>query len=406
VLPEEGTADDSDCRGEKITVATHMSFFDDDFYKFTMMNAVLQLYPDATAQYVFINRGRQRFTEEFRSHLQKAIEGMADLKADDKILEWLKGFSFFKPWYIEYLRNYRYNPAEIYLKLTEDNNLDLRIKGPWRSTILWEVKLMALISELYFTLIETDWNLTDQVEKMFAKTDILNKLPAFADFGTRRRRSAEHHRWIVEFLKDNCKKSFVGTSNVYLAWLTGTKPIGTMAHEWIMGHSVLEGLRHSNRFALDAWTKVYRGNLGIALSDTYGLDPFFGDFDLYHAKLFDGIRHDSGDPFDFTRRCVQHYRNLGIDPMSKTLVFSDSLTPEKAVEIAKDCEGKIKCSFGIGTNLTNDITGSNPLNMVIKLRSVNCIETVKLTDDPKKALGSIEAIRVAQWTFNHGTQLA
>jgi nicotinate phosphoribosyltransferase len=371
-----------------------------------MMQAVLQLYPDAMAQYSFINRGKQRFNQHFVDLLYWQIQGMAELKAEDKILEWLKGFSFFKPWYIEYLRNYRYNPAEIYLQLTPDNDLDLRIKGPWRSTILWEVKLMALISELYFTTIEKDWNTWDQGEKILAKADVLNKLPAFADFGTRRRRSADHHKWVVEKLKDYCKSSFVGTSNVYLAWLNGTKPIGTMAHSWIMAHSVLEGLRHANRFALDAWTKVYRGNLGIALSDTYGLDPFFADFDLYHAKLFDGIRHDSGDPFDFTRRCVQHYRNLGIDPMSKTLVFSDSLTPEKAVEIAKDCEGKIKCSFGIGTNLTNDITGSNPLNMVIKLRSINCIETVKLTDDPKKALGSLEAIRVAQWTFNHGTQLA
>jgi len=406
VLPEEGTADDPDCRREEITMDAHLSFFDDDLYKFTMMQAVLQLYPDATAQYVFINRGKQRFNQHFVDLLYWQIQGMAELKADDKILEWLKGFSFFKPWYIEYLRNYRYNPAEIYLQLTPDNNLDLRIKGPWRSTILWEVKLMALISELYFTTIEKDWNTWDQGEKILAKADVLNKLPAFADFGTRRRRSAEHHKWVVEKLKDYCKSSFVGTSNVYLAWLNGTKPIGTFAHEFVMAHSVLAGLRHANRFAMDSWANVYRGNLGIALSDTYGLDPFFEDFDLYHAKLFDGIRHDSGDPFDFTRRCVQHYRNLGIDPMSKTLVFSDSLTPEKAVEIAKDCEGKIKCSFGIGTNLTNDITGSNPLNMVIKLRSVNCIETVKLTDDPKKALGSIEAIRVAQWTFNHGTQLA
>jgi nicotinate phosphoribosyltransferase len=403
MLHKENELDDSDCGREEMTTVKHLSFFDDDLYKYTMQQAVLALYPDATAQYVFINRGHQHFTEEFRARLQESINAMADLKADDKVLEWLKGFSFFKPWYIEYLRNYRYNPAEIYLKLLPDNNLDLRIKGTWRSTILWEVKLMSLISELYFILIENDWSVFDLTDKIVKKTGILSKLPAFADFGTRRRRSLSHHAWVIQKIRDMCP-NFVGTSNVQMAWETKTKPIGTMAHEWIMGHSVLEGLRHANRFALDAWAKVYRGSLGIALSDTYGLDPFFADFDTYHAKLFDGIRHDSGDPFEFTRRCVQHYKNLGIDPMSKTLVFSDSLTPEKAVQIAKDCEGKIKCSFGIGTNLTNDITGSNPLNIVIKLRSINCMETVKLTDDPRKSLGSPEALRVANWTFNNGTQ--
>lgn len=379
--------------------------FDEDFYKLTMQMAVLQLYPDATAQYAFINRGKQRFTEDFVRKLRMEIDDMSELQPNPDVLEWLKKFSFFKPWYIEYLKNYRYNPAEIYLKLAPDNNLDLRIKGPWHSTILWEVKLMALISELYFIEIEKDWNTWDQGQKICQKASVLSKLPAFADFGTRRRRSLSHQAWVVQKLRDMCP-NFVGTSNVHMAWETNTKPIGTMGHEWIMAHSVLDGLRHANRFALDAWAKVYRGSLGIALSDTYGLDPFFADFDLFHAKLFDGIRHDSGDPFEFARRCIQHYYNLGIDLMSKTLVFSDSLTPEKAVEIAEACKGKIKCSFGIGTNLTNDITDSPPLNIVIKLRSINCMETVKLTDDPKKALGSVEAIRVAQWTFNQGTQLA
>jgi nicotinate phosphoribosyltransferase len=178
-----------------------------------------------------------------------------------------------------------------------------------------------------------------------------------------------------------------------------------MAHEFVQGNSIIGGLRHANRYALDAWVKVYRGNLGIALSDTYGIEPFFEDFDLLLSKLYDGIRQDSGDPLVFMERAIQHYVCLGIDPMSKTLVFSDSLTPEKAIKIAEACKGRIKCSFGIGTNLTNDVTDSPPLNIVIKMMSLNTFPTVKLSEDPSKATGTPDAIANALWVFSPKRQI-
>jgi len=384
-------------------IVTPLWFFNNDTYKYTMQQAVLELYPDATVMYRFVNRGKQRFNEEFVRILKIYINQMANLKPDKVTTEWFRKLSFIKPWYVQYLKNYRYNPDEIYLALTPDNDLDLRIKGFWHSAILWEVPLLATISELYFSMIDTRWTLSDRQELFDKKLPLLDQLPAFADFGTRRRRSAAHHYWISQQLKRS--KKYVGTSNVWLAFDTGVKPIGTMAHEFIQGNSILGGLRHANRYALDAWVKVYRGDLGIALSDTYGLDPFFEDFDLFLAKLYDGIRHDSGDPFDFMRRCVQHYQKLGIDPMSKTLVFSDSLTPESALRIAEACDGKIKCSFGIGTNLTNDVTNSPPLNIVIKMMSLNTFPTVKLSEDPSKAVGTPDAIANALWVFSHKRQI-
>lgn len=381
------------------------SMLDDDLYKFTMQQAVLELYPDAIATYTFTNRGTQRFNGlggafqagEFLNALRAEIEEMAKLSALPEEINALSQ-SFFKPWYKYFLASYRYNPAEVVASLTPDNNLNVMVKGRWWSTILWEVKLLAIISELYFQMADTKWNMDGQESKIFEKASTLTDC-LYADFGTRRRRSFEAQRTVVEGLAG--RSGFVGTSNVYLAQKYNARAIGTMAHEWIMAHSVLQGLRNANRFALDAWTKVYRGSLGIALTDTYGTDAFLKDFDVYLAKLFDGVRHDSGDPFNFIDKVVQHYGTLGIDPATKTIVFSDSLNAELACRIAAACKGKIRCSFGIGTNFTNDFQGSPALNMVIKMQSINNAQVVKLSDDPSKATGDSDAIRVAKWTFQN-----
>jgi len=380
------------------------SMLDDDLYKFTMQQAVLELYPDAIATYTFTNRGTQRFDGvlggDFLNALRFEISEMENLKVTQAEINALSQ-SFFKPWYKYFLASYRYNPSEVVVHLTEpDNNLSVMIKGRWWSTILWEVKLLAIISELYFRMIDTKWNMNVQEYRIEQKRQQLsNHGCLFADFGTRRRRSFEAQRTVVEGLVG--RSGFVGTSNVYLAQKYNARAVGTMAHEWIMAHSVLQGLRNANRFAMDAWTKVYRGSLGIALTDTYGTDAFFKDFDVYLAKLFDGVRQDSGDPFAFIDKVVQHYNLLGIDPMTKTIVFSDSLNPELACRIAAACKGKIRCSFGIGTNFTNDFGGSPALNMVIKMRGMNNAPVCKLSDDPSKATGDSDAIRVAKWTFQN-----
>jgi len=375
------------------------SILDDDLYKFTMQQAVLELYPEAEAAYRFINRGPQRFTREFAEELQQQIEKLRDLGLTTGEDAYLEKIRFLKPGYRRFLRSYRYDPSEVKLGMTDDGNLDLTIRGEWWSTILWEVKLLALISELYHLLIDTKWN--GQAQKVAqAKADALADAlepPSYADFGTRRRRSHDIQEAVLEVLKDN--PGFVGTSNVHFAMNLDLRPIGTMAHEWIMAHSVLGGLRHANRFAMDAWARVYRGDLGIALTDTYGTDAFFVDFDLYLAKLFDGVRQDSGDPFAFAQKVIRHYERLGIDPMTKTIVFSDALNVELVKRLAAACRGKIRYSFGIGTHLTNDFN-TPALNIVIKMIELDGVPVVKLTEDPRKATGDPDALKVARWTFN------
>ena len=186
---------------------------------------------------------------------------------------------------------------------------------------------------------------------------------------------------------------------MFFAMKYGLRPIGTMAHEWLMGMTVLEGLRNCNYYSLQNWVRVYNADLGIALTDTYGTPAFFKNFNVRLAKLYDGVRHDSGDAYKFTDAVVAHYKNLGIDPMSKIIVFSDGLNVAEAAKIKKYCEGKIKCSFGIGTSLTNDFEGSKALNMVIKLWSCDGVPVVKLSDSPGKVMGDPDAVRVAQWMF-------
>lgn len=382
------------------------SLLDNDLYKFTMQMAVLELYPNAIAEYSFTNRRKSnKFPPEFKQWLEEELMMLSELQLELHEKDWFKKTCpFLKPQYIEYLANYQFNPKEVAIEV-EDGDLKINISGPWRSTILWEVPLMALISDIYFSKVDNVWSTVGQEKRIQQKGEVLCRGGVkFADFGTRRRRSYESQRRVIKnlvYLKD----CFVGTSNVHFAQKFDIKPIGTMAHEWIMGHSVLSGLRHANRYALEAWHKVYHGLLGIALTDTYGTEAFFADFDTVLARQYDGVRHDSGDPFNFARRVVEFYKSIKIPPETKTIVFSDSLNPELAVDIKNHCkEIGIRCSFGIGTNFTNDYQGSKALNMVIKLRSLdqgdgNSIPVVKLSDDPSKATGDADAIRVAKWTF-------
>jgi nicotinate phosphoribosyltransferase len=402
------------------------SMLDSDLYKFTQQNAILELYPDAVAEYVFINRDKNyTFNERFLKNLKESVEGMAGLALGLDEKDWMRDqCPYLKPSYLEYLYNYRFNPGEVKMSL-KDGQLVLTVFAKWHRSVLWEVPLMATISELYFEDVYPELRspggpisghtIQGQKDRAIEKGYRLSGGPGdgmksgckFADFGTRRRRSFDTQFAVVDafhngpgrFGKGN--HCFVGTSNPYLAFRFGITPIGTIAHEFIMAQAVLNGLRHANRFAMDDWCRVYKSSLGIMLTDTYGVDSFLEDFSLYHAKLWDGVRQDSGDPFEFTDKMVDHYRQLRIDPMSKTIVFSDSLTVEKAIELNEYCiEKGIKCSFGIGTHLTNDYPDKKALNMVIKLKSINGIPVVKLSEDPRKAIGDPDAIRVARWTFS------
>ncbi|MDI9394913.1 MAG: nicotinate phosphoribosyltransferase [Euryarchaeota archaeon] len=389
------------------------SILDNDLYKFTMQMAVLELFPKAEAEYRFTNRGSQRFSEEFIKKLRRVIdEEISGLRLTEDEYHWLdEECPFLKPMYLEYLKNFRFKPEEVEVCLSREKDLDMRIKGPWHSTILWEIVLMAAVSELYFTTIEKDWNdskkssgtskpvLEAYGEKILEIGKFLEENGClFSEFGTRRRRSFELHDQVMKNLIQI--KTLTGTSNVYFAKKYGVKPIGTVGHEWIMGTSALVGLRYANRFAFENWVEVYKGDLGIALTDTFGSEVFFKDMDLKLSKIYDGFRHDSGDPLAFVDRVIEHYRKMGIDPMKKLIVFSDALDAETAVRLKKYCHGKINCSFGIGTSLTNNsefFRESPPLNMVIKLYRINGIPVVKLSDSPEKETGERDALRVANY---------
>lgn len=392
------------------------SILDNDLYKFTMQMAVLELFPDAVAEYRFTNRGTQRFTEDYVRELRRVIdEDISALALRENEYQWLKEkCPYFKPMYLEHLKNYRFDPSQVSVGLTADMDLDLRIRGPWHQAILWEIVLMAAVSELYFDMVENNWKDNDRIQpdnpvtssyRSFIRDigrELESKDCVFSEFGTRRRRSFELHDQLIATLAQAGLRTFSGTSNVFLAMRYGVRPIGTMGHEWIMGNSALVGLRNANLFALENWADIYKGDLGIALSDTFGSEAFFSNFNLKLSKLYDGVRHDSGDPIRFADRVILHYRDMGIDPLRKTIVFSDSLHARDAVRIREHCNGKINCTFGIGTSLTNNsefFRTSPPLNMVIKLYSVNDIPVVKLSDDEGKETGDRDAIRVANYIF-------
>lgn len=380
-----------------------MRFLDNDLYKFTMQQAVLELFPDATAEYTFINRGTHKFTEKFLEELIIKISYMPILHLTKGEKNWFsRTCKYLKPNYFEYLQNYRFDPSDLSINLSKDNTLNLKICGPWYKTILWEVPLLALISETYFETIDKDWvkDYAKYKEIIKEKFRLLDSAGCYvSDFGTRRRRNFKTQNITVgEGRNFSC---FSGTSNVHLSRVYDLVPKGTMAHEWIMAMSILEGLRNANYYALQNWVRVFNANLGIALTDTYGLNAFLNNFGLRLAKLYDGVRHDSGDPFEFVDKIVGHYEDLRINSMSKIAFFSDNLSPEKAIEINEYCKGKIGASFGIGTNLTNDFSfcGSPALNMVIKMSKLNGVSVVKLSDESRKECGDKDAIRVARWTF-------
>ena len=379
-----------------------VSILDNDFYKFTMQNAVVHLFPKARAKYAFINRGAHAFPVGFDAALKTAIAELGELKLTKAEKIFLaQNCPYLDPVYLDFLQGYRYDPDEVTVQ-QNGAELSVTVEGYWYRTILWEVPLMFLICELYYELTGQKRVPDDEVA-LIAK----NKMEKYralgitiADFGTRRRHSYEVQKITVKALKDHGGPSFSGTSNVHLAMLWNTKPIGTHAHEWFMFHAAKYGFKMSNQLALENWVQVYRGDLGIALSDTYTTEVFFQQFDKKFSKLFDGVRHDSGDPIAFANKTIAHYRQYGIDPLSKTIIFSDSLNYEKVAHIAAYCSNKIGISFGVGTNFTNDV-GLKPLNIVLKMTDALPDEgvwnpVVKLSDEKGKYTGDPETIRLAK----------
>lgn len=379
-----------------------VSILDNDFYKFTMQYAVVHLFPRAKAKYAFINRGKHRFPPGFAEALRTEVDRFRSLKltlAEKKFLA--VTCPYLAPTYLDFLQGFRYDPEEVKIE-QEGDALEIRIEGYWYRTILWEVPLMYLICELYYIMTGQKRN-SDELVKATARDKIEKYRDlgiTIADFGTRRRYSYDVQQMVVDTLLRYGGRTFIGTSNVHLAMLLKTKPIGTHAHEWFMFHAAKFGFKMSNQLALENWVAVYRGDLGIALSDTYTSEVFFEQFDKKFSKLFDGVRHDSGDPLLFSDKAVAHYKKMGIDPLSKTIIFSDSLNYDKVQAIANYCKGKIGVSFGVGTNFTNDV-GPDPLNIVIKMTDTlpedgTWQPVVKLSDEKGKYTGELKTIQLAK----------
>lgn len=378
------------------------SILDNDFYKFTMQCAVVKLFPNIKGKYQFINRGKHKFPKGFDKALRKAIDTMVNLKLTKKEKNFLiKTCPYLPPTYIDFLEGYRYDPEEVVIK-QKGEELQVSVSGYWYRTILWEVPILSLISELFYELNDLQrWEDKKVIEHTLEKIKLYDGLDVkFAEFGTRRRHSYRVHQLVAKSLSEYKGEAFTGSSNVHLAMINNVKPIGTHAHEWFMFHAAEYGFKMANTLSLEHWVDVFRGDLGVALSDTYTTDVFFKQFDTKFAKLFDGVRHDSGDPIEFAEKTIAHYEKLGINPHYKHIIFSDGLNSKKVISIANACKGKIGISFGIGTNLTNDV-GLRPMNIVMKLTNVltsdqDWVPTVKLSDEPGKHTGNIEMITLAK----------
>lgn len=365
------------------------SILDSDQYKFSMQQAVSYNYPRVEAEYKFINRNNTSFPSGFARRLRNEIDSMEDLYLSPDEESFLRERCYyFNPTYIDILRGYRYDPSQV-MVIQIGGDLSVSIKGPWYQTLLWEVPLLAMISELYYKMTNqpavSGWQ-----KKLLQKLDKVSEAGCVvSDFGTRRRHSSSVHDWVIKNIQEF--KCCSGTSNVYLAYKYNLTPIGTMAHEWVMGHACMYGFRRANIEMMKAWVKVYNGELGVALPDTFTTDVFLRDFNTLYAKLFDGVRWDSGDWKWFTDLMVSHWKKLNIDPLTKSIVYSDGLTDLQAIEIQKYAEGKVLPRFGIGTFLTNSV-GRTPLNIVIKMTKCDGYRAVKISDSPGKESGLSEDV--------------
>ncbi|WP_043527187.1 nicotinate phosphoribosyltransferase [Litchfieldella xinjiangensis] len=384
------------------------SLLDTDWYKLTMMQGVHHKYPNASVSWEFRSRNAEDL-EPYIGEIREQIDLLNTLRLSSEESTYLSNFSYMSPDFIRFLELFRFRPEYVDVRM-EGPDLRILIDGPWSHSILFEIVILAIISEIRNRTLYP-WVTVDQaVDQLRTKLDGLKRnysqeqLAGFklADFGTRRRLSQPVQEAIVEVLEESFPGDFVGTSNVDIARRQGLCPMGTMAHEWVMAHQQLGSrLVDSQRAALEAWVQEYRGDLGIALTDTITLDAFLNDFDLYFAKLFDGLRHDSGDPIVFGEKCIRHYKRLDIDPKTKTLIFSDSLNFDKCMEIKAALEGRIRTSYGIGTNLTCDVPGVTPMNIVIKMVSCNGQPVAKISDEPGKTTSRDESyVRYLKRVFN------
>ncbi|EPO6599316.1 nicotinate phosphoribosyltransferase [Acinetobacter baumannii] len=375
------------------------SLLDTDLYKFTMLQVVLHKFPQTHSVYHFRCRNLEDTVYplvDILDDLNEQLDHLCNLKYKEDELQYLRKLRFIKSDFVDYLELFQLKRRFIHASIDEEGRFDIRIEGPMVQAMMFEIFVLAIVNELYFSRIKTDEVWAEGERRLQAKLELIQQYeksqlpndPPFlvSDFGTRRRYSFEWQKHVVAAFHNTVPNVFRGTSNVLLAKELNITPIGTMAHEFLQAFQALDvRLRDFQKAALETWVQEYRGDLGIALTDVVGMDAFLRDFDLYFAKLFDGLRHDSGDPYEWGDKAYAHYRKLKIDTKTKMLTFSDGLNLPKAWELHQYFKDRFQVSFGIGTNLTNDM-GQTPLNIVLKLVECNGQSVAKISDSPGKTM--------------------
>ena len=395
-------------------MAIIQSVLDTDLYKFTTSYAYSKLYPRAYGQFRFIDRGKTTYPQGFAEELKKEIQEMSKLSLTKDEASFLyRELPYLPPTYIDFVRGFRFDPEEVKVEQDTEGHLSIIAEGLLYRVTLWETPILALVSELYYKILGA------QPDMEYTERTIISKARKLAEhgitfsmFGMRRRFSAAIEDRVTELLKEHAAGYLFGTSNVYYAYKHGLRVSGTHPHEWIQFHGAMFGYKMANYMAMEDWINVYDGDLGTVLTDTYTTDVFMRNFSKKHAMLFTSLRHDSGDPLQFTEKVIARYRELRVDPTIKYIIFSDGLDPERAIEIANYCKGRIGASFGIGTNFSNDVgNGVRPMNIVMKLWKCKMTEKerwnpcVKLSDVDGKHTGEPEEIELAQRTLGLPVQI-
>jgi nicotinate phosphoribosyltransferase len=387
------------------------SLLDTDLYKFTMLQAFLHQFPAATGEYRFKCRNRPALPlATLRDQVEAQLDHLCALRFRAEELAYLRGLRFIKPDLADYLDLFQFRRRFVEIT-TSGEELEIVARGPLMHVMLFEIFILAIVSELHFRAVAGAGALEAGRERLRGKVRLVRehlrgagrRNPyVFFDFGTRRRASRAWQEEVVRTLAAELPEWFRGTSNVDLARRCGVVPIGTMAHEYLQAHQAFGyRLRDFQRMALENWVHEYRGDLGIALTDVVGMDAFLADFDLYFAKLFDGLRHDSGDPIAWGEKALAHYARLRIDAHGKQLTFSDSLDFPRSFAIHAHFGDRARVSFGIGTHLTHDLEAP-ALNIVMKLVSCNGAPVAKLSDAPGKTMASDETfLRYLRQVFGH-----
>lgn len=375
------------------------SLLEDDLYKFSMGQAIHHQFPGHVTRWAFKCRNEGvKFTEEMVNEIREQIQAYCTLSYTEEELDFLRTIRWIKSDYIDSLRFWHPRYEEFEIGTDSPCGLTIETYGAWQNVSHYEMPVLMIVNEVWFRMQYNHAALyKDFEERLLTKYNDLKTgrwhIGKFSGFGLRRRLSTdaeEKFTDVFSHLNDTvqCSSTLVGVSNVYLAWKYGLTPTGTMAHEWIMGAgqgNMKHNPAYCNWYAMDAWIREYGTLNGIALTDTIGTETFCKDFRLTFANSFSGVRHDSGDPIIWGETMLDHYRRFGIDPKTKTLLFSDSLNFEKADKIWHYFHKEADVAFGIGTYLTND-TYAEPLNIVMKMTECNGHPVVKLSDAPGKCM--------------------